>query len=77
MMHKRWLYRTLIALLVTYPLAGTLSRLNQNHCGWVEDIRFPESDLIIKAKLDTGATTSSIYAVNTRLFKSGAKVGSL
>ncbi len=32
--------------------------------GWVEKISFPESDAVIKAKLDTGATISSIHAEN-------------
>lgn len=37
--------------------------------GWVEKISFGEEPLIIKAKLDSGAKTSSIYAINVENFK--------
>lgn len=37
--------------------------------GWVEKISFGEEPLVIKAKLDSGARTSSIYAVNVENFK--------
>lgn len=41
--------------------------------GWVEKIRFPESDIVVKAKLDTGAATSSIYATDIVFFKKNEK----
>jgi hypothetical protein len=41
--------------------------------GWVEKIRIENQDYDIKAKLDTGAKTSSIYAINIEPFKKGGK----
>lgn len=37
--------------------------------GWVEKISVEKQDTLIKAKLDTGAKTSSIYATNIEFFK--------
>lgn len=37
--------------------------------GWVEKVTVVSADLVTKAKLDTGAKTSSIYAVNVENFK--------
>lgn len=37
--------------------------------GWVEKVRVPGNDHVIKAKLDTGAKTSSIHAINVESFK--------
>ncbi len=37
--------------------------------GWVEKIRIENQDFEIKAKLDTGAKTSSIHAIDIKTFK--------
>ena len=37
--------------------------------GWIEKISLVEQPLTIKAKLDTGAKTSSIHAINVEQFK--------
>lgn len=37
--------------------------------GWVEKVKLPNNDHIIKAKLDTGAKTSSIHAINVEPFE--------
>ncbi len=37
--------------------------------GWVEKVSFGENETIVKAKLDTGAKTSSIHAEGIRKFK--------
>lgn len=37
--------------------------------GWVEKVRIDNHDFDVKAKLDTGARTSSIYAKNIKSFK--------
>lgn len=39
--------------------------------GWVEQIIFPGQELTVKAKLDSGARTSSIFAQNVDLFDKG------
>lgn len=41
--------------------------------GWVEKIRIEDQPFDIKAKLDTGAKTSSIYATNIEPFKKDGK----
>jgi hypothetical protein len=41
--------------------------------GWVEKVTVVSADLVTKAKLDTGAKTSSIYAVNVENFKRDGK----
>lgn len=37
--------------------------------GWVESITFPDKELVVKAKLDSGAKTSSIFGVNVESFE--------
>lgn len=37
--------------------------------GWVELIAFGKEPALVKAKLDTGAKTSSIHAINVKKFK--------
>lgn len=41
--------------------------------GWVEYVEFAEPRLRLKAKLDTGATTSSLNALNQRPFEKDGK----
>ncbi len=41
--------------------------------GWVEKVRIENQPYDIKAKLDTGAKTSSIYATNIQPFKKDGK----
>lgn len=41
--------------------------------GWVEKISFPQDNIVVKAKLDTGAATSSIHATNIKFFKKDKK----
>ena len=41
--------------------------------GWVERVVIENQDYAVKAKLDTGAKTSSIYAENIELFKKDKK----
>jgi hypothetical protein len=37
--------------------------------GWIEKITLVEQSLVLKVKLDTGAKTSSIHAINVEQFK--------
>ncbi len=41
--------------------------------GWVEKVHIENQDYDLKAKLDTGAKTSSIYAINVKPFKKDGK----
>lgn len=41
--------------------------------GWVEKVSFPGKDLTVSAKLDSGAKTSSIFAVNVEPFERDGK----
>jgi hypothetical protein len=61
----------LLVLTVTAPVAFADGDRPKTIAGWVEPVRFPEKGLVVKAKLDTGAKTSSIFAVNTEEFRKG------
>ena len=63
----------LAALWLASPHLGATAASGRTIAGWVEMVRFPESDLVVRAKLDTGARTSSIFAVNVRKFKKEGK----
>ncbi|MFA5522405.1 MAG: RimK/LysX family protein [Castellaniella sp.] len=41
--------------------------------GYVERVRLMDTDLVLKARMDTGATTSSLHAVNLKRFKKKGK----
>ncbi len=41
--------------------------------GWIEKVRIENQDYDIKTKLDTGAKTSSIHAINIKPFKKNGK----
>ena len=57
------------ALLLAAPLAhGSSQDPGKVIAGWVEKISLVEQPLVLKAKLDTGAKTSSIHAINIELF---------
>jgi hypothetical protein len=63
------LHRLCVALLLVAPLAyGNSSDPGKVIAGWVEKISLVEQPLILKAKLDTGAKTSSIHAINVEPF---------
>ncbi len=57
------------ALLLAAPLAhGSSQDPGKVIAGWVEKISLVEQPLVLKAKLDTGAKTSSIHAINIEPF---------
>ncbi len=59
-----------VALLLATPLAhGSSADPGKVIAGWVEKISLVEPPLVLKAKLDTGAKTSSIHATNIQQFK--------
>ncbi|MEN8206239.1 MAG: ATP-dependent zinc protease [Pseudomonadota bacterium] len=59
-----------VILLLATPLSqGSSQDPGKVIAGWIEKISLVEPPLIIKAKLDTGAKTSSIHAINVEQFK--------
>ena len=58
-----------ILLLVTPLAAGSSAEPGKVIAGWIEKISLVEHPLTLKAKLDTGARTSSIHAINVEQFK--------
>jgi hypothetical protein len=57
-------------LLLAAPLSqGKSQDPGKVIAGWIEKISLVEHPLILKAKLDTGAKTSSIHAINVEQFK--------
>ena len=57
-------------LLLAAPLSqGSSQDPGKVIAGWIEKIGLAEQPLILKAKLDTGAKTSSIHAINVEQFK--------
>ena len=58
------------ALLLAAPLSqGSSEDPGKVIAGWIEKISLVEPSLTLKAKLDTGAKTSSIHAINVEQFK--------
>ena len=57
-------------LLLATPLSqGSSQDPGKVIAGWIEKISLVEQPLILKAKLDTGAKTSAIHAINVEQFK--------
>jgi hypothetical protein len=59
---------TVLLLATTFSYADSTNP-GKVIAGWVEKISLVEQPLTLKAKLDTGAKTSSIYAINIVQFK--------
>jgi hypothetical protein len=58
-----------VAMLLVSPLAhGSSTDPGKVIAGWVEKISLVEQPVLLKAKLDTGAKTSSIHAINVEPF---------
>ena len=61
---------------VSLPLAAETTNSPARHLsilGWVEFVEFSDPNIRLKAKLDTGATTSSLNALNQKRFKRDGK----
>jgi len=76
----RTMYRTarkiLLAALILLTAVSAPCQAGQQELkilGWVEYARLPELDLEVKAKLDTGAETSSLDARIIKKFRKGGK----
>lgn len=54
---------TSLALLATTAGVAAADSKDKNVLGWLEHVRIMDLDIELDAKLDTGATTSSIHAI--------------
>ncbi len=76
-MHQKWMLRRCMAILlaVISIYSTTISGKDPARviAGWVENVRVENQEFEIKAKLDTGAKTSSIHATNIEPFKKDGK----
>ncbi|WP_370980151.1 ATP-dependent zinc protease [Agaribacterium sp. ZY112] len=71
-MRPSLLFFTLFLVLASCSTRSEAAKTNSDDkviAGWVEEVCFPGIEQAIKAKLDTGAKTSSIYAENIQRFE--------
>lgn len=67
--HHLAILSLLIALLPQAALPATVSEQPAEIFGWIERVRLVPGDLVIRAKLDTGADNSSLNAPKPKTFK--------
>ncbi len=76
-MRQRFMLRRRIAILLAVICIYSTTISGKDPAiviaGWVENVRIENQDFEIKAKLDTGAQTSSIHATNIEPFKKDGK----
>lgn len=58
-----------LVLMVALPLFANAAEKDKIIMGWMEAAGLPDWDVLVKAKLDTGAKTCSIDAHNIEFFK--------
>lgn len=63
----------LIIFLCSYSSSSFSKEPARVIAGWVEKVRMENQEYDIKAKLDTGAKTSSVHAINIKPFKKDGK----
>ena len=63
----------LVILVLLLPLQGFSATRDLEILGWVEYVRVLNPDFTLKAKLDTGAETSSLDAEIIKKFRKGGK----
>lgn len=61
--------RKLLVLLLCFLPVSDLFALDKQVIGWIEKVKIENTGLQLKAKIDTGATTSSINAKIIKKFK--------
>ncbi|MCC7120879.1 MAG: ATP-dependent zinc protease [Gammaproteobacteria bacterium] len=74
---RRWRGRLVAAFAMGLALAGTslaAAARDKLELGWLERVRLQPWDIVLKAKLDTGAKTAAIHATDIERFdKDGRK----
>lgn len=63
----------LIVLLLLAPAAIGAQPGSMPVAGWLERARVSPGEIVLEAKLDSGARTSSLHAANLKQFKRGGK----
>lgn len=70
--HNNKLAKTVIAFfLLNLCLNAKLAHGEAKVVGWIEDVAITDSRFMVKAKLDTGADSSSLNAVNAEITERG------
>lgn len=76
-MNHRYRIPSLLLLMTCLGFSASVSASSRTPgkvvAGWVEKVTVVSADVVTKAKLDTGAKTSSIYGVNVENFKRDGK----
>ena len=67
------LVRSVLVLLAAWPVSCPAARQDLEILGWVERAQLPAVGISLKAKLDTGAETSSLDARIIKKFRKGGK----
>jgi hypothetical protein len=73
---RGWCGRMVTALAVVIGLCGVNTPADAREkmeLGWLERIRLQPSDIVLKAKLDTGAKTAAIHATDIERFDKDGK----
>jgi len=66
-------YLTAFCLMAAGPVSTPAATQDLKILGWVENVRLANPDIELKAKLDTGAETSSLDARIIKKFRKGGK----
>jgi len=73
---RGWRSRLVAAVAVALLLAGTslaVAARDKLELGWLERVRLQPWDIVLKAKLDTGAKTAAIHATDIERFDKDGK----
>ncbi len=62
-----------LSLVFSFPAAHASHPVAVPVAGWIERARLSPGDIVLEAKLDTGARMSSLHAVNLRQFERDGK----
>lgn len=62
-----------LASLLTCLLASTAMAGTEKTIGWIEHVRIQPENLVLKAKIDTGADNSSVHADNIEVYEKDGK----
>ena len=73
MKYSHSIWSCLVLTLILFAFPASAAKRPQAVAGWLEHMAFDDGAVLVKAKLDTGAKTSSINAENIKRFKRDGK----